>query len=294
MLFLVLIFVLAALGALIVALIGNAPTWAWVSIGLSVLAALALVFDWWRNRRAARAEEAAEASGESEEGETEAEAADETAAEKTAVAEPVDVDEREDADAEPVAAAPEQSATDLADKPDATSVDAIDPAVAAAPGERTELSEPISADTAGATGTIAAAGAGAIGASGTDADIPEGSAAASIPEPEDPESTEVQPVVAGRAERRVELDDTEPDEEETDAADLLIVSELDTQVLVVDEYPRYHLFECSWLTGRDTIPIAVSEARDLGFTPCSRCGPDAALAEGVRKRRKKTGWSARG
>lgn len=301
MLFLVLIFVLAALGALIVALIGNAPTWAWVSIVLSVLAALALVFDWWRNRRAARAEEAAEASGESEEGETEAEAADETAAEKTAVAEPVDVDERQDADAEPVAAAPEQSATDLADKPDATSVDAIDPAVAAAPGERTELSEPISADTAdtadtaGATGTIAAAGAGAIGASGTDADMPEGSAAAaSIPEPGDPESTEVQPVVAGRAERRVELDDTEPDEEETDAADLLIVSELDTQVLVVDEYPRYHLFECSWLTGRDTIPIAVSEARDLGFTPCSRCGPDAALAEGVRKRRKKTGWSARG
>lgn len=70
----------------------------------------------------------------------------------------------------------------------------------------------------------------------------------------------------------------EPGEELTDATDLLIVSELDDEVRVVDEHPRYHLVSCSWLVRRSTIPIAVSEARQLGFTPCARCGPDARLA----------------
>jgi hypothetical protein len=70
----------------------------------------------------------------------------------------------------------------------------------------------------------------------------------------------------------------EPGEELTDATDLLVVSELDAEVRVVDEHPRYHLVSCSWLVQRATIPIAVSEARQLGFTPCARCGPDARLA----------------
>jgi hypothetical protein len=70
----------------------------------------------------------------------------------------------------------------------------------------------------------------------------------------------------------------EPGEELTDATDLLIVSELDDEVRVVDEHPRYHLVSCSWLVRHATIPIAVSEARQLGFTPCARCGPDARLA----------------
>lgn len=70
----------------------------------------------------------------------------------------------------------------------------------------------------------------------------------------------------------------EPGEELTDASDLLVVSELDAEVRVVDEHPRYHLVSCSWLVRRATIPIAVSEARQLGFTPCARCGPDARLA----------------
>lgn len=78
-----------------------------------------------------------------------------------------------------------------------------------------------------------------------------------------------------------------PAEEETDAADLLIVCELEDQVLVVDEHPRYHLAECRWLADRDTIPIAVSEARELGFTPCARCEPDAKLAERARKKKRK-------
>jgi hypothetical protein len=70
----------------------------------------------------------------------------------------------------------------------------------------------------------------------------------------------------------------EPGEEPTDAADLLIVSELTVEVRVVDEHPRYHLANCRWLAGRGTIPLAISEARQLGFTPCARCGPDAVLA----------------
>lgn len=73
-------------------------------------------------------------------------------------------------------------------------------------------------------------------------------------------------------------DSAEPDEEPTDASDLLVVAGLGVEVRVVDEHPRYHLATCSWLGPRATIPIAVSEARQLGFTPCARCGPDAVLA----------------
>ncbi|WP_020674315.1 hypothetical protein [Amycolatopsis nigrescens] len=83
-----------------------------------------------------------------------------------------------------------------------------------------------------------------------------------------------------------EDEDGDPGEEQTDAADLLVVSELDVEVVVVDEYPRYHVTDCRWLADRDTIPIAVAEARDLGFTPCVRCGPDARLAAEHRAKRK--------
>jgi hypothetical protein len=73
-------------------------------------------------------------------------------------------------------------------------------------------------------------------------------------------------------------DDEEPAEEATDAADLLVVSELNVEVVVVDEHPRYHLNSCGWLAKKKAIPLPVSEARELGFTPCARCGPDAILA----------------
>jgi hypothetical protein len=74
-------------------------------------------------------------------------------------------------------------------------------------------------------------------------------------------------------------DDTgEPGEEPTDASDLLVVAGLNVEVRVVDEHPRYHLATCVWLANRPTIPVPVSEARQLGFTPCARCGPDGVLA----------------
>ena len=69
----------------------------------------------------------------------------------------------------------------------------------------------------------------------------------------------------------------EPPEEDTDAADLLVVADLVDEVRVLDERPRYHLSSCSWLAGRPTLGLPVQEARQLQFTPCAVCRPDATL-----------------
>lgn len=76
--------------------------------------------------------------------------------------------------------------------------------------------------------------------------------------------------------------DAEPDEEDTDAADLLVVWELSDEVLVVDEHPRYHLARCTWPDPAPTERLPVREARELGFTPCAQCRPDASLARRLR------------
>ena len=80
----------------------------------------------------------------------------------------------------------------------------------------------------------------------------------------------------------------EPAEEATDATDLLVVSGLYAEVRVIDERPRYHLAKCTWVGSRPTLGLPVSEARQLGFTPCALCGPDAVLA-----RRHREGTSTR-
>lgn len=61
MLYIVLVLVLAALGLLVAALITANSLWAWISIGVSVVAGLLLLFDLLRRRkkRAAPAEEEA-------------------------------------------------------------------------------------------------------------------------------------------------------------------------------------------------------------------------------------------
>ncbi len=76
--------------------------------------------------------------------------------------------------------------------------------------------------------------------------------------------------------------DAEPDEEDTDAADLLVVWEMPDEVLVVDEHPRYHLARCAWPDPARTERLPVQEARELGFTPCAQCRPDASLARRLR------------
>jgi hypothetical protein len=83
----------------------------------------------------------------------------------------------------------------------------------------------------------------------------------------------------------------EPGEEDTDAADLLVVYELNDEVLVVDEHPRYHLARCTWPDRERGERLPVREARELGFTPCDRCQPDAALARRRRAASATTGKS---
>ncbi len=72
--------------------------------------------------------------------------------------------------------------------------------------------------------------------------------------------------------------DAEPSEEPRDPAAAAIVAGLETEVLVVDEQPRYHLSSCRALAGKATIPLPVREAVELGFTPCGWCTPDRTLA----------------
>lgn len=85
-----------------------------------------------------------------------------------------------------------------------------------------------------------------------------------------------------------QLRDTEPGEEDTDAADLLVVYELIDEVLVVDEHPRYHLPRCRWPDQAHTERLSVREARELGFTPCERCRPDTTLARKHRAARARS------
>jgi hypothetical protein len=79
--------------------------------------------------------------------------------------------------------------------------------------------------------------------------------------------------------------DAAPGEEQTDAADLLVVYELTDEVLVVDEHPRYHLTRCRWPDQAQAERLPVREARELGFTPCDRCRPDTTLARKHRDAR---------
>ena len=77
----------------------------------------------------------------------------------------------------------------------------------------------------------------------------------------------------------------EPPVEEVSVADLLLVLDLTTDVLVVDEHPRYHLPGCPHVAGVGTVPVPMVEARTDGFTPCAVCTPDHVLAERERARR---------
>jgi len=207
-LYIVLVLVLAALGLLVTALITASSLWAWVSIGLSVLAGLLLVADWLRRRRRA--------------------------------------------------AAPARSSSSLPDTPDpAVESPAEEPAAEAPPAEED------------AEQTVLIPASGDLG---DPADTPE-------PEAATEEPAEVPADASAETETKVEGD---PGEEETSAADIAVLADLDDEVVVVDEHPRYHLRTCVWLGTRDLIPIGVGEARQLGFTPCDRCRPDANLVAAHR------------
>jgi hypothetical protein len=75
-------------------------------------------------------------------------------------------------------------------------------------------------------------------------------------------------------------EDDPPDEPRIEAAqlgDLARVAGRDDEVLVVDGRPRYHVAGCAHLTDRESEGLPVSEAAELGFTPCARCAPVATL-----------------
>lgn len=210
MLYIVLALVLAALGLLVTALVMANSLWAWISIGLSVLAGLLLVVDWLRRRSRRPVEEAI------------------TSAE-------------------------------------------------AAPPEAVQQEEPATGETTpGETELVPVSGEldSAANAPVVEPDIEDGAVG-------DDDSRHDE---AAASPARVN-EEACPGEEPTDPGDLLVVSQLDDEVVVVDEHPRYHLAQCSWLLGRVTIPIAVSEARQLGFTPCKRCRPDGELIERQGARR---------
>jgi septal ring-binding cell division protein DamX len=210
-LYIVLVLVLAALGLLVFALITASSLWAWVSIGLSVLAGLILVADWLRRRRrSAPRAEPAPAKPASEEAVSEEPAAEEPVSEEPSAEQPP-------AEAEQTVLIP--AAGDLGDP----------------------------------------------------ADTPEPEAPAELAAAEVPAETQAEPEP-----------ETDPGEEETTAADIAVLADLEDEVVVVDEHPRYHLTTCVWLGTRDTIPIGIGEARQLGFTPCDRCRPDANLVSAHR------------
>jgi hypothetical protein len=102
-----------------------------------------------------------------------------------------------------------------------------------------------------------------------------------------------QRVAPGQVEdEETEGDDGQPGEEDTDAADLLVIYELADEVLVVDEQPRYHLARCRWPDHERAERLPVREARQLGFTPCDRCRPDTILARKYRAGRATTTTAA--
>jgi hypothetical protein len=75
----------------------------------------------------------------------------------------------------------------------------------------------------------------------------------------------------------------EPAPQRVSPADAARVAQLNAEVLVVDGRPRYHVPGCDHLLTREHEPLPVSEAVELGFTPCGRCEPDSALLASARR-----------
>ncbi|MEB3367024.1 hypothetical protein R4I43_06380 [Saccharopolyspora sp. S2-29] len=74
----------------------------------------------------------------------------------------------------------------------------------------------------------------------------------------------------------------EPGEERSNAAE---AADQGAEVVVIDERPRYHVRTCDWLGDAETLPLTLGEARELGFTPCARCAPNATIAAESRRSR---------
>jgi hypothetical protein len=266
MLYLILLLVVASLGLLIAALTTANTLWAWISVLISVVAAGLLVFDWIKNRRR-RSREAPAARRRPE---------------------PV-IEEHEQPFVAPLPAPP------VAETPQERTVTSQEQAVPSQ--DRDVPSQEWSGPPQGQAGDPFP---DAFEESFRDFDAQLGSAQRGSAQPrlgeppfgnqfgsqpiEPPEPvTAIQEPITAIQQPVVDMD-SEPGEENTDATDVLTVSELSDEVVVIDERPRYHLLACAWVNGRPTMPLPVSEARELGFTPCALCAPDSTLAARQRAR----------
>lgn len=317
MLLLVLILVLIAFGLLVVALLSGSVLWAWVSVGVSVAAAAVLLVDWLQRRSAVRAgADAGRATplpaagavppphlpGRDPVVEPATEVLPVVRPDATLVASsPVDADtaltdgrdERPDPQETVVlrAVAPPGSSKRPSGAPDGTgSPEAVSsPSVtnAGADAERGERPDgsPLDAhhgkagDAADAEATVKVAaanhgepaGAAAGSAASAHAGSPAGSGAstpAGGPAAPGGPSADLPPLGPDGA----------PPEEPYDADAAGLVAELDDEVLVVDELPRYHQAGCASLANIPVIPLPAREAVELGFTPCAWCTPNRALS----------------
>ncbi|MEQ4304471.1 hypothetical protein ABNF97_24360 [Plantactinospora sp. B6F1] len=88
---------------------------------------------------------------------------------------------------------------------------------------------------------------------------------------------------AGLGEPDDDVPADEPAPQPVSEADAALVAALLDDVYVVDGRPRYHLADCPHLSGRESEPLPVSEAVELGFTPCGRCAPATALLTDARQ-----------
>jgi hypothetical protein len=117
-----------------------------------------------------------------------------------------------------------------------------------------------------------------------------------LPDLDDESELEERVTIPSQSEARhpdaeLELDDDGDDEDPPDEpaaqivapADAARVARMSAQVLVIDGRPRYHQAGCVHLLGRESEPLPVSEAAELGFTPCSLCEPDSALLADARR-----------
>jgi hypothetical protein len=129
-------------------------------------------------------------------------------------------------------------------------------------GERVPASAPAAAEGAPSRTTATAAR------------TPAGSPPVAVRAPAVPAGAPVDVPAAGSDE---EDPPDEPGIEAAQLGDLARVAGRDDEVRVVDGRPRYHLAACAHLTGRESEGLPVSEASELGFTPCARCAPIATL-----------------
>jgi hypothetical protein len=316
-LLLVLILVLIAFGLLVVALLSGGVLWAWVSVGVSVAAAAVLLVDWLQRRSAVRAgAEAGSASGplavppppppHGLVREPAVEPATEVIPTLPAAAA---YGGAAQADATEAASGRRDERPDTRET---VVLRALAPSGSAegpsgAPGG-TAPSRPNSSQSVTISGDGHAAGNQADAAGGArEGDPIDGASPGTDPDSEatvkvtgagsgqdqPPVQAAVVPLRGGMAEPPAAPPgggaaggspdlaplgpDGAPPEEPRDAEAAGLVAELEDEVLVVDELPRYHLGGCRSLVGRPVIPLPAREAVELGFTPCAWCTPDRAL-----------------